>query len=44
LNQSMTSQWPPKIVPIHTGHPVLMVKLPHFQRNDFKYVLFVALI
>ena len=22
LNQSMTSQWPPKIVPIHTGHPV----------------------
>ena len=22
LNQSMTSQWPPKIVPIHTCHPV----------------------
>ena len=24
LNQSMTSQWPPKIVPIHTCHPVFL--------------------
>jgi hypothetical protein len=26
LNQSMTSQWPPKIVPIHICHPVIWKK------------------